>query len=153
MYQKAYLEFFCSPILLKLLMDAMEEHPTLRYHAVDANGNTYTNTKSSCASAVTWGVFPNKEVQQPTVIDPQSFLVWKDEAFRLWIRQWATIYNDESKSHDLIYNIHDTFFLVNVVDNNFIDGDIFSIFSDIIDYVAGTAADSARDVASNSTLM
>ncbi len=39
---------------------------------------------------------------------------------RLWLLQWASIYNDESQSHELLYNIHDTFFLVNVVDNNFI---------------------------------
>lgn len=28
-------------------------------------------------NAVTWGVFPAREVIQPTVVDPQSFLVWK----------------------------------------------------------------------------
>ena len=28
-------------------------------------------------NAVTWGVFPGKEVVQPTVVDPHSFSVWK----------------------------------------------------------------------------
>ncbi len=32
-------------------------------------------------NAVTWGVFPAREVVQPTVVDPQSFLVWKARAF------------------------------------------------------------------------
>jgi hypothetical protein len=27
--------------------------------------------------AVTWGVFPGREVLQPTVIDPDAFMVWK----------------------------------------------------------------------------
>ena len=27
--------------------------------------------------AVTWGVFPGKEIIQPTVVDPVSFHVWK----------------------------------------------------------------------------
>ena len=27
--------------------------------------------------AVTWGVFPGKEVSQPTVVDPVAFTVWK----------------------------------------------------------------------------
>ena len=28
-------------------------------------------------NAVTWGVFPGKEILQPTVVDPISFGVWK----------------------------------------------------------------------------
>jgi hypothetical protein len=31
--------------------------------------------------AVTWGVFPGKEIAQPTVVDPEAFLAWKTEAF------------------------------------------------------------------------
>ena len=27
--------------------------------------------------AVTWGVFPGKEIIQPTVVDPVSFQIWK----------------------------------------------------------------------------
>ena len=34
----------------------------------------------SQVNAVTWGVFPAREVIQPTVVDPQSFLVWKARA-------------------------------------------------------------------------
>ncbi len=39
-------------------------------------------TPEWCAqvNAVTWGVFPAREVVQPTVVDPQSFLVWKARA-------------------------------------------------------------------------
>jgi hypothetical protein len=25
-----------------------------------------------------------REIEQPTVVDPVSFMVWKDEAFELW---------------------------------------------------------------------
>lgn len=28
-------------------------------------------------NAVTWGVFPGKEIVQPTVVDAQSFGIWK----------------------------------------------------------------------------
>lgn len=35
---------------------------------------------SSSAIAVTWGVFPGKEIVQPTVVDPESFQVWKVRA-------------------------------------------------------------------------
>ena len=37
---------------------------------------------------MTWGVFPGQEVQQPTVVDSQAFMAWKDEAFALW-DEWA----------------------------------------------------------------
>ena len=42
------------------------------------------NARACCAqvNAVTWGVFPAREVVQPTVVDPQSFLVWKARAAR-----------------------------------------------------------------------
>ena len=37
----------------------------------------YTNCDESQPIAVTWGVFPGKEIIQPTVVDPVSFLSWK----------------------------------------------------------------------------
>ena len=37
----------------------------------------YTNCDSMMPIAVTWGVFPGKEVSQPTVVDPVAFTVWK----------------------------------------------------------------------------
>ena len=36
-----------------------------------------SNVGQTDVNAVTWGVFPGKEVVQPTVVDPQSFSVWK----------------------------------------------------------------------------
>ena len=56
-------------------------------------------------------------------------MVWKDEAFSLWLRHWAVIYDDESFSYELLHKIHDTYFLVNLVDNDFLQGvDLFSMF-------------------------
>lgn len=89
---------------------------------MDAAGNTYSNrdSESHQVQAVTWGVFPCKEVLQPTVVDAASFLVWKDEAFALWIEQWARLYDDEAPSADLLHDIHGTFFLVNLIDHDFV---------------------------------
>lgn len=44
----------------------------------------WTNGESTMPIAVTWGVFPGSEIAQPTVVDPLSFRVWKDEAFETW---------------------------------------------------------------------
>ena len=36
-----------------------------------------TNSDELSPIAVTWGVFPGKEIYQPTVVDPISFESWK----------------------------------------------------------------------------
>lgn len=64
-------------------------------------------------------------------MDVDSFLAWKDEAFALW-SQWKSIYDTESKSHKLIQEIHDTYYLVNVVDNDYVKGDMFAFFSKLL---------------------
>ena len=79
----------------------------------------YTNAYSHCPIAVTWGVFPGREIIQPTVVDPESFLVWKDEAFALWTEQWGKLYDEGSRSREVIDNIANTYYLVNLVDNEF----------------------------------
>lgn len=43
----------------------------------------------------------------------------QDEAFALWIEQWAKLYEEESPSRMIIKYIHDNYFLVNLVDNDF----------------------------------
>jgi len=89
-------------------------------------GESHSNTEG--VTAVTWGVFPGKEIVQPTVVDPESFMVWREEAFQLWLSKWATIYEDNSESKKLIQHVHDEYFLVNIVDNDFINGNIFDLF-------------------------
>ena len=58
--------------------------------------------ESNCGErpiAVTWGVFPGREVLQPTVVDPHAFNIWKQEAFDLWLREWARLYPADSASY------------------------------------------------------
>ena len=79
---------------------------------------------------MTWGVFPGCEVLQPTVVDSDAFLEWKSEAFALWLSRWAAAYDDDSAAADVLHEIHDAYYLINVVDDNFIDGNIFQLFDD-----------------------
>ncbi|KAJ0408528.1 hypothetical protein P43SY_006458 [Pythium insidiosum] len=126
-YQKAYVECFVSPENMKKIIENAASMRYIQYHAVDCRGHSYSNAGKS-AIAVTWGVFPNKEVLQPTIVDSNSFLAWKDEAFSLWLKQWASIYDDDSRAAEIIHEIHDTYFLVSIVDNDFIRGNIWEIF-------------------------
>lgn len=117
-YQKAYLEFFVNPALLSLLLMHIERDSNMTYYVINNRGDLRTNTHSDGPNAVTWGVFPGKEIIQPTIVEAVSFMAWKDEAFELG-QQWAKMYEPDSPSRKLISDIMDTSFLVNVVHNDF----------------------------------
>ncbi|KAI5450397.1 methylenetetrahydrofolate reductase (NAD(P)H) met13 [Naganishia albida] len=124
-YQKAYLEFFVAPQLLDELVKRIERDPRITYYAVNRQGDLRTNTHSEGPNAVTWGVFPGKEIIQPTIVEAVSFIAWKDEAFELGV-QWASLYPEGSEPRKLIQQVMDTSYLVNIVANDFKDG--MSIF-------------------------
>ncbi|XP_047325264.1 probable methylenetetrahydrofolate reductase [Impatiens glandulifera] len=128
-YQKAYVEFFCSKDNLDALIKKSESFPYLTYMAVNKSGNWVSNISQNDVNAVTWGVFPAKEIIQPTVVDPASFVVWKDEAFEIWSRGWAKLYPEEDdSSKKLLEKVQSDYFLVCLVDNDYVDGDLFAAF-------------------------
>lgn len=119
-FQKAYLEFFTSSEMVTALTKVLKKYePRVNYHIVNVQGKNITNSSDLQPNAVTWGIFPGREIIQPTVVDSVSFMYWKDEAFALWIEQWAKLYEEESPSRMIIQYIHDNYFLVNLVDNDF----------------------------------
>ncbi|KAG0261132.1 hypothetical protein DFQ27_003137 [Actinomortierella ambigua] len=73
-------------------------------------------------NAVTWGVFPGKEIVQPTVIEQVSFQSWRDEAFEIW-REWEHLYPKGSDSQKLLHQIGHDYWLFNIVHNDFRDPD------------------------------
>ncbi len=124
-YQKAYVEFFCLKDQLAPLLLRLETAKNLSYNAIDLEGQQWTNVPTGGINAVTWGVFPNKEIIQPTVVDPESFLIWKEEAFALWHKEWRELYDVASPSYKFLSDLPRHLVLVNVVDNDFVSGDIF----------------------------
>nr|GLL47865.1 methylenetetrahydrofolate reductase 1-like [Ipomoea trifida]GMD91008.1 probable methylenetetrahydrofolate reductase [Ipomoea batatas]GME04631.1 probable methylenetetrahydrofolate reductase [Ipomoea batatas] len=130
-YQKAYLEFFCSKQKLDALVDKCKTFPSLTYIAVNKEGTLVSNVKTTDVNAVTWGVFPAKEIIQPTVVDPASFMIWKDEAFETWSKGWGQLYPESDLSRKLLEEVQRTYFLVSLVDNDYVHGDLFAIFKDL----------------------
>jgi hypothetical protein len=111
----------------------------MSYHAMNRVGEERTNIPEAsreqegaagsggssmyrAVNAVTWGVFPGREIVQPTVVDPVSFAAWKDEAFELWISEWASMYATpaDAPSKKVVQGVHDSYFLVNIVDNDYV---------------------------------
>ncbi|CAG7903025.1 hypothetical protein BRARA_G01867 [Brassica rapa] len=128
-YQKAYLEFFCSKDKLDTLVEKSKAFSSITFMAVNKAENWVSNIGESDVNAVTWGVFPAKEVIQPTIVDPASFKVWKDEAFEIWSRSWANLYPEDDPSRKLLEEVKSSYYLVSLVDNDYINGDIFSVFA------------------------
>ena len=104
-FQKAYVEFFCSPDHFNALLNALGHNKqnnklnngrqqqtqthSLTYHAMTCDGQEVCSNDKG-VNAVTWGVFPGREIIQPTVVDPHSFRTWKDEAFNLCTSKFET---------------------------------------------------------------
>lgn len=129
LFQKSFVEFFvpkkewdCK--LLPRLSDDIES-ATITYFCGDSTGKITSNLpvgkdSHNHKSAVTWGVFPSKEVLQPTVIDYESFKAWNEEAFLLW-QEWARCYKKNSDSYKLLSSIYSDYYLVSMVHHNFKD--------------------------------
>ncbi|KAM0927934.1 hypothetical protein ACQ4PT_002164 [Festuca glaucescens] len=127
-YQKAYAEFFCAKEKLDQLIEKSKAFPSLTYIAVNKEGETFSNIPANAVNAVTWGVFPGKEIIQPTVVDSASFLVWKDEAFEIWSKGWACLFPEGDSSRELLEQVQKSYYLVSLVDNDYIQGDLFAAF-------------------------
>ncbi|CAN8103170.1 unnamed protein product [Discula destructiva] len=117
-YQKAYVELFVSPDVFPELISRIEKNPDLTYYAVTKDGQFTTNTPSDGPNAVTWGVFPGKEIVQPTIVESVSFLAWKDEAYQLGF-DWAKCFDAGSPSRVLLTRMMNEWRLVNIVNNDF----------------------------------
>ncbi|KAI9800868.1 MAG: hypothetical protein M1825_003651 [Sarcosagium campestre] len=151
-YQKAYLELLVSPKLIDDLIGRIEENPDLTYYAVNKSGHLRMNALGDGPNAVTWGVFPGKEIIQPTIVETVSFLAWKDEAFRLG-SDWALCYPSASPTRNLVETIMQDWYLVNIVNNDFHSPrGIFALFQGMrapnLDQVVETAG-AGHDPATN----
>ena len=133
-YQKAYLEFFTCEENVLALIQVLGRFPGVNFQVLNKSGSiNYTNMRNKQPIAVTWGVFPGREIIQPTIVDPVAFNHWRTEAFGLWTEQWGKLYDAESVSRKIITNIADSYLLVNLVDNDFPKGNcLFDIIEDML---------------------
>ena len=121
-YQKSYCECFASPKHTMALVEMVKSRPSLNLYAINYQGEQKKvgmSEEDGVTTALTWGVFPNREIVQPTIFDSETFCVWSEEAFSLWTTMWLGLYDLDSESFDLIETIRDTFYLVAIIDNEF----------------------------------
>lgn len=129
-YQRLYIEFFIKKDLMLELIKELGNHPKILYQSINNKGDHYESFKSNVVLALTWGVFPNKEITQPTIYDSEVFLVWKEEAFTRF-DEWIKIYNSENsideQSSKYLKSLKDELFLMTIVDNDFVNPKVESI--------------------------
>lgn len=120
-YQKAYVELMVSPKEWAALLPRLERlpHDVATFYALGArDGEPTTNAAPDEVNAVTWGVFPGKEIVQPTIVEGASFVAWRDEAFRI-AHEWARCYPASSDSFAFLHELAESWVLVNVVFHDF----------------------------------
>jgi len=61
---------------------------------------------------------------------------FQDEAFALWQTHWGTLYPEGSESRRIITQIQNTYYLVNLVDNDFVKGScLFALIDEALKLV------------------
>jgi len=126
-YQKPYCEFFTQPHIAEALVSRIKsKYPSISLYAVNHDQTKVicspnSVTEENIVTALTWGVFPNREIAQPTIFDPNTYRnVWSEEAFSLWKTAWMNLYHFESEGFKIIEDIYQNFYLVAVLDNDYI---------------------------------
>lgn len=130
-YQREYVEFFCSEESINTIIQTLNKYSTVSYIAVNKQNNFISNVSEGNVIAMTWGVFPNRELMQTTILDPYIFKTWwKEEAFGVWINEWGRLYERDSLSYTLLENIMNTYYLVNVLENDYVEGNLEKVFNE-----------------------
>lgn len=134
-FQKPFVEFFISPKQFEKLESIIaaknkEEGDIYSYYAATSNGKLITNLPSGSSNVVTWGVFPNREILQSTIIEEESFSAWCEEAFSIW-REWQRLYTKKSASYKLLDNIYDTYYLVTILSHDYMNNN--SLWETLLD--------------------
>lgn len=131
-FQKAFVEFFMPADDWKRLHEKLSS-PEMKdrawFYAANAEGDFWSSdfsgglsleVKEAGTNAVTWGVFPGKEIITPTIIEEVSFRAWAEEAFGIW-GEWAQVYGKGSESAQLLEKLKGELWLVNIIHHEYID--------------------------------
>ncbi|CAA7271526.1 unnamed protein product [Cyclocybe aegerita] len=119
-FQKCFVEFFCETSDVEAIEELVRERGGgwVHYFASNNEGECRSNVPADGRNAVTWGVFPGKEIIQTTIIEKASFLSWKEEAFFIW-SEWASFYRPGSAERKLLEGVRDNRWLVSLVHHDY----------------------------------
>jgi methylenetetrahydrofolate reductase (NADPH) len=130
-FQKCFVEFFCDEKDVGAISKRIDDQGNswVHFFACNNEGKLISNVPGDGRNAVTWGVFPSKEIIQTTIIERESFMSWKEEAFSIW-SEWASFYRPGSEERKVLESIRDNRWLVNVVHHDYKDSEALWTFLD-----------------------
>ncbi|CAO1625252.1 unnamed protein product [Sympodiomycopsis kandeliae] len=159
-YQKAFVELFLSESDKKSLIKHIDSQGQgqLTYFAGNRAGSFETNlptspepsstgrsTLETSVEAVTWGVFPGKEIIQPTIIEEESFKAWCEESFEIW-KEWECLFPQRSATKELFRRVGQEKWLVTVIHHDYKDLDALWRFLLDKDQVKGLDVEEVEEV-------
>jgi methylenetetrahydrofolate reductase (NADPH) len=136
-FQKAFVEFFLPGKDWKVLEEKLRGpgvKDVVCFYATNVAGDFVSSDmvvagegareeqQEASTNAVTWGVFPGKEIVTPTIIEEVSFRAWSEEAFGIW-GEWAKIYEKGSASERFLEGLRADSWLVNIIHHDFVESD------------------------------
>ena len=124
-YQKAFVEMFIPKQQWEnVLKPKIKQYGIgkFSYYAGDATGTFDTNLEPKSSNVVTWGVFPNSQVIQTTIIEEESFKAWRDEAFSIW-SEWAKLFPRNTPTNLFLRQVYSDYCLVSIVHHDFVEPD------------------------------
>lgn len=128
-FQKAFVELFLPSKdwgNLHKKLASPEVAASVSWYASNSSGDFVSSSSERSHSspnstdAVTWGVFPGKEIITPTIIEEVSFRAWAEEAFGIWA-EWGRVYPVKSESKAVIDRISSDVWLVNIIHHGFVE--------------------------------
>ena len=119
-FQKAFVEFFICKESWYNLKPKLDAQADVSYYAADFAGSIETSALQGDVNAVTWAVFPGKEIITPTIIELESFSAWREKAFTIW-KEWQMLYLTTSPTYQLLNDIQRNLYLVNIVHHDYIN--------------------------------
>lgn len=134
-FQKAFVEFFIPSAEWKVLLEKLrspEVQEKVCFYAANATGDFVSSdltgglsgeAKQASTNAVTWGVFPGKEIVTPTIIEEVSFKAWNEEAFGIF-GEWAKVYDKDTESAKLLESIRADVWLVNIIHHEYMEPNV-----------------------------
>lgn len=119
-FQKGFVEFFCDESDVESIAKEIDARGGGRVHWFAGNfkGDSRGNVPEAGRNAVTWGIFPGQEIVQTTIIESESFLSWKEEAFSIWSK-WASFYAPGTEERATLDSVKQTKWLMSVVHHDY----------------------------------
>lgn len=139
-FQKAFVEFFLLASdwhqILRPHLELANVREQVSWYAADYSGGFDSSENSDAVHAVTWAMFPGKEIATATIVEEVSFRTWAEEAFGVWA-EWARCVGgvgisgegdgeggsgSSSRARGFLKECMEGCWLVNVIGHEFRDG-------------------------------